>query len=178
MNSIEGPNTNEKTQTQNTLPPPVTPDLNAPIFFIEDKSGQDNEIKNARKKLTGDMDLISHFGLYYLYEISKNKTVDNDSDYQSYIEDIPMKQIIKDTTIRDLIMQQQTQKISILPFDQDTLINAFTLKPGEFPEEPSLDTSFFKNKKQQQNLNENVNKIPKVKINVTHNEYEKPKVEG
>jgi len=37
MNSNES---NANNEAQNTLPPPITPDLNAPIFFIEDKSGQ------------------------------------------------------------------------------------------------------------------------------------------
>eukprot|EP00833_Pecoramyces_ruminatium_P014457 jgi/Orpsp1_1/1188489/evm.model.d7180000065229.1 len=82
-------------ENQQQAPPPViTPDLNAPIFFIEDKRNKDNEgVRNARKKLTGDMDLISHFGLYYLYEnnikMQKNKPIDANSDFQSYIEDIP-----------------------------------------------------------------------------------------
>jgi len=186
-------------------PPPIMPDLNAPIFFIEDKSNQDNEAqRNSRKKLTGDMDLISHFGLYYLYEMSRNKPVDYESDYNSYIEDIPIKQIIKNTTIKDLIMAPPTQRIPILPFDQDTLDNAYTLRPGPFPQDPSLDTSYFSNSRKKlqsqskeseeikqeeesndSNNNDNhadsatsdTNKIQKVtlKINMTYNDYDKPK---
>jgi len=39
------------------------------------------------------MDLISHFGLYYLYEnnfkMRRNKPLEENSDYKSYIEDLP-----------------------------------------------------------------------------------------
>lgn len=188
-------NINQEPNIEGQPPPPVEPDLNAPIFFIEDKSNENNEaIKNSRKKLTGDMDLISHFGLYYLYEMSKNKTIDNDSDFLSYVEDIPIKQIIKNNTIKDLIMAPPTQKIPIMPFDQDTLDTAYTLRPGPFPQDSSLDTSFFSTRREKlhskkhsieqksensdngSNLNDS-NKIPKVtlKINMNYNDYDKPK---
>jgi len=35
-------------------------------------------------------------------------------------------------------MAPQTQRIPLLPFDQDTLDNAFTLRPGSFPEDSNV----------------------------------------
>jgi len=59
------------------------------LLYVSCVSKDNEAIRNSRMKLTGDMDLISHFGLYYLYEMSKNKKVDENSDYQSYINDLP-----------------------------------------------------------------------------------------
>ncbi|ORX53386.1 hypothetical protein BCR36DRAFT_349274 [Piromyces finnis] len=169
----------------------ITPDLDAPIFFIEDKRGQDYEpIRNSRKKLTGDMDLISHFGLYYLYEMSKYKKVDDNSNFQSYINDLPIKEIIKNTKLRDLVIAQPTQKIPVVPIDQEILDTAYTLKVGPFPQDDSLDTSFFSDRKKKleaQKKDEKIkqdnestsidNKGSKVtlKINMSYNDYENPK---
>jgi len=184
-------NTTETTNEEVQPPPVITPDLNAPIFFIEDKRGQDNEaIRNSRMKLTGDMDLISHFGLYYLYEMSKNKKVDENSDYQSYINDLPIKDIARNNKLRDLVMAPPTQKIPIIPFDQETLDSAYTLKVGNFPDKESgLDTSFFSNRKEKLDAQKKAEEAKQesdalddskkskvtLKINMSYNEHEKPK---
>ncbi|OUM67120.1 hypothetical protein PIROE2DRAFT_5500 [Piromyces sp. E2] len=120
------------------------------------------------------MDLISHFGLYYLYEMSKNKKIDNNSDYQAYINDLPIKEIIKNNRLRDLVMAPPTQKIPIIPFDQETLDSAYTLKVGPFPQDDSKKLEAQKKaeeiKQENDNASSNDNKISKVTLKITKNQ--------
>jgi len=205
MNATQDMNNNN---TQGQPPPPViTPDLNAPLFFIEDKRNKNYEAeKNSRKKLTGDMDLISHFGLYYLYEnnfkMRRNKPLEENSDYKSYIEDLPISKITHNTSIKDLIMAEQTKDLEILTDSESLslLCNAFTLRPEKFPDIKDVDTSDYENRKskhrfsiekrpseEQKIINgknnnsstnsQNDDKFPKIKIkmNMNNNDFEKPK---
>ncbi|ORY52194.1 hypothetical protein BCR35DRAFT_296965 [Leucosporidium creatinivorum] len=67
-------------------------------------------------------------------EVDKPKKAKMEKQYSHLIQDIPGRNTIKkDHYIRDLVLNPDVQPPHIVPFDEQTLRDAFTLKPGQIP---------------------------------------------